>query len=81
MESPDFEIAGFIDIADISSPPVLSRYLALPIARNREGDEVGTGIPDNNEDENSANQTAGKMSNFCVLIHGSLKVEGMASIV
>lgn len=29
-----------------------------------EGDEVGTGIIDDNEDENSANQIAGKIPNF-----------------
>ena len=46
-----------------------------------EGDEVGTGITDDNEDENSANQIAGKIPNFCVLLHGSLKVEGMVAIV
>ncbi|XP_070355960.1 integrator complex subunit 14 isoform X6 [Equus asinus] len=77
----DLEIVGFIDIADISSPPVLSRHLVLPIALNKEGDEVGTGITDDNEDENSANQIAGKIPNFCVLLHGSLKVEGMVAIV
>ncbi|ELK24848.1 hypothetical protein MDA_GLEAN10015291 [Myotis davidii] len=32
----DLEIVGFIDIADISSPPVLSRHLVLPIALNKE---------------------------------------------
>lgn len=28
----DLEIVGFIEIGDISSPPVLSRHLVLPIA-------------------------------------------------
>ncbi|MBN3281478.1 INT14 protein, partial [Polyodon spathula] len=77
----DLEIVGFIEIADISSPPVLSRHLVLPIAVNKEGDEVGTGIPEDTEDENSANQIAGKSPNFCVLLHGSLKVEGMVALV
>ncbi|XP_028921339.1 integrator complex subunit 14 isoform X2 [Ornithorhynchus anatinus] len=77
----DLEIVGFVDIADISSPPVLSRHLILPIALNKEGDEVGTGLTDDVEDENSANQIAGKIPNFCVLLHGSLKVEGMVAIV
>ncbi|EPY81714.1 hypothetical protein CB1_000715024 [Camelus ferus] len=81
LAAHDLEIVGFIDIADISSPPVLSRHLVLPIALNKEGDEVGTGITDDNEDENSANQIAGKIPNFCVLLHGSLKVEGMVAIV
>ncbi|KAE8618451.1 hypothetical protein XENTR_v10009387 [Xenopus tropicalis] len=77
----DLEVVGFIDIADISSPPVLSRHLVLPIALNKEGDEVGTGLADDMEDENSANQIAGKIPNFCVLLHGSLKVEGMVALV
>ncbi|RXM91628.1 von Willebrand factor A domain-containing protein 9 [Acipenser ruthenus] len=77
----DLEIVGFIEIADISSPPVLSRHLVLPIAVNKECDEVGTGIPEDTEDENSANQIAGKSPNFCVLLHGSLKVEGMVALV
>ncbi|XP_053128359.1 integrator complex subunit 14 isoform X3 [Hemicordylus capensis] len=77
----NLEIVGFIDIVDISSPPVLSRHLVLPIALNKEGDEMGPGIADDVEDENSANQIAGKIPNFCVLLHGSLKVEGMVAIV
>ena len=42
---------------------------------------MGPGIADDVEDENSANQIAGKIPNFCVLLHGSLKVEGMVAIV
>uniref|UniRef100_A0A4W3K1T3 Integrator complex subunit 14 n=1 Tax=Callorhinchus milii TaxID=7868 RepID=A0A4W3K1T3_CALMI len=77
----ELDILGFIKIADISSPPVLSRHLVLPIAFNKEGDDLGTGIPEETEDENSASQIAGKMPSFCVLLHGSLKVEGMVAIV
>ncbi|KAG8145213.1 hypothetical protein E2320_013568 [Naja naja] len=66
---------------DIASPPVLSRHLVLPIALNKEGDEMGPGIAEDVEDENSANQIAGKIPNFCVLLHGSLKVEGMVAVV
>nr|XP_009913958.1 PREDICTED: von Willebrand factor A domain-containing protein 9 isoform X2 [Haliaeetus albicilla] len=53
----------------------------IPKAINTEGDEVGPGITDDTEDENSANQIAGKIPNFCVLLHGSLKVEGMVAVV
>lgn len=42
---------------------------------------MGPGITDDTEDENSANQIAGKIPNFCVLLHGSLKVEGMVAVV
>ncbi|XP_061531911.1 integrator complex subunit 14 isoform X1 [Phycodurus eques] len=78
--NPDLEIMGFIEIADISSPPVISRHLVLPIAVNKE-DDVGTGAADELEEEVSASQMAGKSPNFCVLLHGSLKVEGMVALV
>ncbi|KAM4618390.1 integrator complex subunit 14 [Polymixia lowei] len=79
--STDLEIVGFIEIGDISSPPVISRHLVLPIAVNKEVDEVGTGTTDEPEEEASASQMAGKSPNFCVLLHGSLKVEGMVALV
>uniref|UniRef100_A0A7N6AL50 Integrator complex subunit 14 n=1 Tax=Anabas testudineus TaxID=64144 RepID=A0A7N6AL50_ANATE len=69
--STDLEIVGFIEIADISSPPVISRHLVLPIAVNKEVDEVGTGTTDELEEEPSASQMAGKSPNFCVLLHGT----------
>uniref|UniRef100_W5K6Q9 Integrator complex subunit 14 n=1 Tax=Astyanax mexicanus TaxID=7994 RepID=W5K6Q9_ASTMX len=77
----ELEIVGFIEIGDIASPPVLSRHLVLPIAVNKEADEVGTGTTEDMEEETSANQMAGKSPNFCVLLHGSLKVEGMVALV
>ncbi|KAL0968884.1 hypothetical protein UPYG_G00273150 [Umbra pygmaea] len=77
----DLEIVGFIEIGDISSPPVTSRHLVLPIAVNKEVDDVGTGTTEEMEEETTANQQAGKAPNFCVLLHGSLKVEGMVALV
>lgn len=46
-----------------------------------EVDEVGTGATEELEEEPSASQMAGKSPNFCVLLHGSLKVEGMVALV
>uniref|UniRef100_A0AAR2JML7 Integrator complex subunit 14 n=1 Tax=Pygocentrus nattereri TaxID=42514 RepID=A0AAR2JML7_PYGNA len=77
----ELEIVGFIEIGDIASPPVLSRHLVLPIAVNKEADEVGAGTTDDMEEDTSTNQMAGKSPNFCVLLHGSLKVEGMVALV
>uniref|UniRef100_A0A8C7GIP3 Integrator complex subunit 14 n=1 Tax=Oncorhynchus kisutch TaxID=8019 RepID=A0A8C7GIP3_ONCKI len=77
----DLEIVGFIEIGDISSPPVMSRHLVLPIVVNKEVDDVGPGTTEEPEEETSANQQAGKVPNFCVLLHGSLKVEGMVALV
>lgn len=113
FHAADLEIVGFIEIGDISSPPVLSRHLVLPIAVNKgasltaisihqsvfakctavylcdkpalrlvaEVDEVGAGTTEDAEEETSTNQMAGKSPNFCVLLHGSLKVEGMVALV
>ncbi|XP_029430961.1 integrator complex subunit 14 isoform X2 [Rhinatrema bivittatum] len=53
----------------------------IPKHINTDGDELGPGVTEDTEDENSANQIAGKIPNFCVLLHGSLKVEGMVAIV
>lgn len=33
------------------------------------------------EEDSSSTQMAGKSPNFCVLLHGSLKVEGMVALV
>uniref|UniRef100_A0A667Y2U9 Integrator complex subunit 14 n=1 Tax=Myripristis murdjan TaxID=586833 RepID=A0A667Y2U9_9TELE len=53
----------------------------MPRTVNTEVDEVGTGATDELEEEASASQMAGKSPNFCVLLHGSLKVEGMVALV
>uniref|UniRef100_A0A3B4YRQ8 Integrator complex subunit 14 n=1 Tax=Seriola lalandi dorsalis TaxID=1841481 RepID=A0A3B4YRQ8_SERLL len=53
----------------------------MPRTVNTEVDEVGTGATDELEEEPSASQMAGKSPNFCVLLHGSLKVEGMVALV
>uniref|UniRef100_A0A3Q1HWJ0 Integrator complex subunit 14 n=1 Tax=Anabas testudineus TaxID=64144 RepID=A0A3Q1HWJ0_ANATE len=53
----------------------------MPRTVSTEVDEVGTGTTDELEEEPSASQMAGKSPNFCVLLHGSLKVEGMVALV
>ncbi|TRY87127.1 hypothetical protein DNTS_008187 [Danionella cerebrum] len=53
----------------------------IPKTVQTEGDEMGTGNSDEAEDDASSNQMAGKNPNFCVLLHGSLKVEGMVALV
>uniref|UniRef100_A0A3Q3VXB8 Integrator complex subunit 14 n=1 Tax=Mola mola TaxID=94237 RepID=A0A3Q3VXB8_MOLML len=63
--------------------PVVIDEEVEPIPRtvSTEIDEVGTGTTDELEDEPSASQMAGKSPNFCVLLHGSLKIEGMVALV
>ena len=51
-------------------------FVAFP-----EVEDVGPGAAEEPEEEVSASQMAGKSPNFCVLLHGSLKVEGMVALV
>ncbi|KAG7276263.1 hypothetical protein CRUP_018645 [Coryphaenoides rupestris] len=53
----------------------------MPRVVNTEVDDVGSGAAEEPEEEVSASQMAGKSPNFCVLLHGSLKVEGMVALV
>uniref|UniRef100_A0A672YAB5 Integrator complex subunit 14 n=1 Tax=Sphaeramia orbicularis TaxID=375764 RepID=A0A672YAB5_9TELE len=53
----------------------------MPRNVNTEVDEVGAGTAEELEEEPSSSQMAGKSPNFCVLLHGSLKVEGMVALV
>lgn len=79
--SNNIVICGFISIGDVSSPPSHSRHLILPLQSNK--DEIKPPViklesSENNEDE-TANED-GKQPSFCVLLHGSLRVEGMVAI-
>lgn len=73
----ELAICGFLDVADVGSPPHISRHLVIPLAsssgdsKNKEGGKETA--KDSEED--------GKTPSFCVLLHGSLKVEKMVAIV
>lgn len=79
--STDIVICGFISIADVSSPPSHSRHLVLPIQTCKEEPKLPVIKVENPEvtDDDSANED-GKQPSFCVLLHGSLKVEGMVAL-
>lgn len=86
---------GVIQVLTVNSlyfGKTLSVHIALPAPKIKllifvslysfsEVDDVGTGATDELEEEPSASQLAGKSPNFCVLLHGSLKVEGMVALV
>lgn len=89
----DIRIIGFMDIAEVASPPVLSRHLMLPVAMNRDQflstqpsvfNLEGSTIPlpdtgfDLESDESGSEE--GKQASLCVLLHGALKVEGMIAL-
>lgn len=81
--SSDLQVCGFLDMADIVSPPAISRHLVLPI-NPKEKNEGATETKDAGEkSEDESNQTAneGKTPSFSVLLHGSLKVNSMVALV
>ena len=69
----ELQIAGFLDIADISNPPYISRHVVLPIPKS-------TKANDGNKAQQVTEEDARNPS-FCVLLHGSLKIEKMVAVV
>ncbi|XP_054167101.1 integrator complex subunit 14-like [Oppia nitens] len=91
--SEDISICGFMDIAEVSSPPVHSRHLVLPLQESKEEvRKTATAMvsnPNNPSDcgpidfedlLTSMCADEGRQPSFTVLLHGSLKVEGMVAI-
>ena len=91
--SPDITICGFMEISEVSSPAVHSRHLVIPLQENKE--EVKKYVsamvsnPSNPSDFGALDMEdmvstmcsdEGRQPSFCVLLHGSLKVEGMVAI-
>lgn len=71
-ESPPFpseiKICGFLDACEVGNPPCVTRHLVIPTASATNfGNDIENGTP----------ATDGKSPSFCVLLHGSLKVEKM----
>ncbi|XP_033634370.1 integrator complex subunit 14-like [Asterias rubens] len=84
--STELSICGFIDCADASSPPVISRHLVLPLPvkdKNSSGSGEGAEGGDKTEEKETVPSSTEMGSNpsFCVLLHGSLKVENLVALV
>ncbi|XP_071489130.1 integrator complex subunit 14-like [Diadema antillarum] len=79
----DLHIFGFLDMVDIASPPSLSRHLVIPINLRDKSSEGKDGGGEKGEDETSSavSTEEGKAPSFCVLLHGSLKVNNMVAMV
>ncbi|XP_023336085.1 integrator complex subunit 14 [Eurytemora carolleeae] len=71
--SSTLSIKGFLSQADISSPPVYSKHLILPVS----------GTKDNKDDKenNELKDDDTKNPNICVFLHGALKLENMCALV
>eukprot|EP00794_Sanderia_malayensis_P009782 gene9782-10781_t len=70
----ELKIIGFLDIADISNPPYISRHIVIPIRQKSETNEEQVHSPLCSEED-------GKNPCFCVLLHGSLKIEKMVAAI
>ena len=73
----ELNICGFLDVCDIGSPPHLSQHLVIPCSTVAED----TPDLDGNVESGKEGEEDGKVPSFCVLLHGSLKVEKMVAIV
>lgn len=69
----EIQVAGFLDIADISNPPYVSKHVVLPIPKKMKDGEKKKASQSTEEDS--------KNPSFCVLLHGSLKIEKMVAVV
>lgn len=76
--SDKLEICGFMDLQDIASPPTVSRHLVLPVANKQKHISTDSNGEKGKEDEEEGGD--GKQPSFTVLLHGSLKVEGMVAL-
>lgn len=78
--SSEISICGFLDMNDVSSPGAYSRHLVLPLPPPKEEPDDETKMETDAGDEESNTTDDGKTPSFCVLLHGSLKVEGMVAL-
>ncbi|XP_028966546.1 integrator complex subunit 14 [Galendromus occidentalis] len=84
--SDTIEICGFMSIPDVAHPATVSRHLVLPIPAPKPDQSETSPTPENAqlriEDGGMDDEAAddGKQPSFCVLLHGSLKVESMVAV-
>lgn len=69
----EMNIIGFLELVDFGNPPFVSRHLVLPLTP----DENKSLTPNKNKEKESV----GYQPSFCVLLHGSLKMEKMGAVV
>lgn len=77
------DICGFLEMNDVASPAAYSRHLVLPStqSKNVAGESNGNMKNDHDSgDDDVGSSDDGKTASFCVLLHGSLKVEGMIAL-
>ncbi|KAK3098993.1 hypothetical protein FSP39_025008 [Pinctada imbricata] len=78
--SSSLEVMGFIEIGDAASPQTLSRHLVLPLPSKDSKVSSDSSEKKEKEEEDETSVDEGKTPAFTVLLHGSLKVEGMVAL-
>ena len=90
----EITIIGFMDIQEVASPPVASRHLVFSLPMTKEQmacqhsifnllDKKDAKNSSEAQDQSEASEDTGedgRQPSLCVLLHGSLKVEGMVAI-
>ncbi|CAB3248431.1 unnamed protein product [Arctia plantaginis] len=84
-------VIGFIQQTELGTPIATSKHLVIPqtqsgnaTARENYGSKTPTKEGSSSNDGSTTDEDMSdpsKVPNFCVLLHGALKVEGMAAIV
>ncbi|GAB6032163.1 hypothetical protein CHUAL_010814 [Chamberlinius hualienensis] len=78
--SNTISICGFLEMNDVSSPAAYSRHLVLPLPASKGDNDAGIKMDIDIQEEESSYGDDSKTPSFCVLLHGSLKVEGMVAL-
>ncbi|XP_063221536.1 integrator complex subunit 14 [Bacillus rossius redtenbacheri] len=77
--SNTIDICGFMEVVNVGSPMAVSRHLVLPHPTTKtEAVPADVNLEVDSDDESGVDE--GKLASFCVLLHGALKVEGMAAL-
>ncbi|XP_041974308.1 integrator complex subunit 14 [Aricia agestis] len=87
--SQQLQVIGFLNQQDLGTPIALSKHLVIPQVQgnipNRDHYDPKTPTKEGTSTEGTSTEDdisdPSKVPNFCVLLHGALKVEGMAAIV
>ncbi|XP_053601555.1 integrator complex subunit 14 [Plodia interpunctella] len=85
-------VVGFLHQQDLGTPIAISKHLVIPQAQSGGGNSAGRENYDPKTPTKEGSSTDGsateedmsdpsKVPNFCVLLHGALKVESMSAIV
>ncbi|XP_065571957.1 integrator complex subunit 14-like isoform X2 [Artemia franciscana] len=77
--SSNLKVIGFVQLADLGNPPLLSRHLIVPRPESGLSVVPGDALKSEASTDEDLSIDEGKIPSFCVLLHASLKVKNMAA--